>query len=58
MDGYSGREMQLILSKEEAKIKSQRQTIIGKLGVSSMKEAVKKFQHLDDESSRKLLQSQ
>jgi len=49
--------MQLILSKEEATIKSQRQTIIRKLGVSSMKEAVKKFQHLEYESPRKLLQS-
>ncbi|MFD9364351.1 LuxR family transcriptional regulator, partial [Priestia megaterium] len=57
LDGYSGREMQLILSKEEATIKSQRQTIIRKLGVSSMKEAVEKFQHLEYESSRKLLQS-
>ncbi|MED3934613.1 LuxR family transcriptional regulator [Priestia megaterium] len=57
LDGYSGREMQLILSKEEATIKSQRQTIIRKLGVSSMKDAVKKFQHLEYESSRKLLQS-
>lgn len=43
LDGYSGREMQLILSKEEATIKSQRQTIIRKLGVSSIKEAVKNF---------------
>ncbi|MGW9018055.1 LuxR family transcriptional regulator [Priestia megaterium] len=58
LDGYSGREMQLILSKEEATIKSQRQTIISKLGVSSMKETIEKFQHLEYESSRKLLQSQ
>jgi len=57
LDGYSRREMQLILSKEEDTIKSQRQTIIRKLGVSSMKEAVKKFQHLEYESPRKLLQS-
>ncbi|PEC42115.1 LuxR family transcriptional regulator [Priestia megaterium] len=49
--------MQLILSKEEATIKSQRQTIISKLGVSSMKEAIKKFQHLEYESPRKILQS-
>jgi len=56
LDGYSGREMQLILSKEEATITSQRQYIIHKLGVSSMKEAVKKFQHLEYESPRKLLQ--
>ncbi|MGE1115209.1 helix-turn-helix transcriptional regulator [Priestia megaterium] len=58
LDGYSGREMQLILSTEEAKIKSQRKTIIRKLGVFSMKEAVKKVQHLEYESPRKLLQSQ
>ncbi|MFE0301160.1 MULTISPECIES: LuxR C-terminal-related transcriptional regulator [Priestia] len=57
LDGYSGREMQLILSKEETTIKSQRQNIIRKLGVSSMKEAVKKFQHLEYESPRKILQS-
>ncbi len=57
LDGYSGREMQLILSKEEVTIKSQRQNIIHKLGVSSMKEAVKKFQHLEYESPRKILQS-
>ncbi|USL39540.1 LuxR C-terminal-related transcriptional regulator (plasmid) [Priestia megaterium] len=56
LDGYSGQEMQLILSKEETTIKSQRQNIIRKLGVSSMKEAVKKFQHLEYESPRKLLQ--
>jgi DNA-binding NarL/FixJ family response regulator len=56
LDGDSGREMQLILSKEEATITSQRQNIIHKLGVSSMKEAVKKFQHLEYESPRKLLQ--
>ncbi|QSX23881.1 LuxR family transcriptional regulator (plasmid) [Priestia megaterium] len=57
MDGYSGREMQLILSKEETAIKSQRQNIIRKLGISSMKEAVEKFQHLKYESPRKILQS-
>jgi len=57
LDGYSGQEMQLILSKEKTTIKSQRQNIIRKLGVSSMKEAVEKFQHLEYESSRKLLQS-
>ncbi|MGG0482412.1 LuxR C-terminal-related transcriptional regulator [Priestia aryabhattai] len=56
LDGYSGREMQVILSKEEATIKSQRKNIIRKLGVSSMKEAVEKFQHLEYESPRKLLQ--
>ncbi|WP_374187713.1 hypothetical protein ACEPPU_29955 (plasmid) [Priestia aryabhattai] len=39
--------MQLILSKEETTIKSQRQNIIRKLGVSSMKEAVKNFQPLE-----------
>ncbi len=49
--------MQLILSKEETTIKSQRQTIIRKLGLSSMKEAVEKFQHLEYESPRKLLHS-
>jgi DNA-binding NarL/FixJ family response regulator len=37
LDRYSGRDMQLILSKEETTIKSQRQHIIRKLGVSSMK---------------------
>ncbi|PEA35543.1 LuxR family transcriptional regulator [Priestia megaterium] len=57
MDGYSGREMQLILSKEETTIKLQRQNIIRKLGVSSMKEAVEEFQHLEYESPRKILQS-
>ena len=57
LDGYSGREMQLILSKEEATIKSQRQNIIRKLGVSSMNESVKNFQHLEYESPRKFLQS-
>ncbi|MCT9852654.1 LuxR C-terminal-related transcriptional regulator [Priestia megaterium] len=57
LDGYSGREIQLVLSKEEATIKSQRQNIIRKLGVFSMKESVKKFQHLEYESPRKLLQS-
>ncbi|MEH7485314.1 LuxR family transcriptional regulator [Priestia megaterium] len=49
--------MQLILSKEETTIKSQRQNIIRKLGVSSMREAVEKFQHLEYESPRKILQS-
>ncbi|MGV2503365.1 LuxR family transcriptional regulator [Priestia megaterium] len=57
LDGYSGREIQLILSKEETTIKSQRQNIIRKLGISSMKEAVKKFQHSEYESPRKILQS-
>jgi len=56
LDGYSGREMQVILSKEETTIKAQRQNIISKLGVSSMKEAVEKFQHLKYESPRKLIQ--
>jgi DNA-binding CsgD family transcriptional regulator len=56
LDGYSGREMQVILSKEETTIKAQRQNIIRKLGVSSMKEAVEKFQHLKYESPRKLIQ--
>jgi len=56
LDGYSGREMQLILSKEETTIKAQRQNIIRKLGVASMKEAVEKFQHLKYESPRKLIQ--
>lgn len=48
--------MQLILSKEEITNKSHRQNIIRKLDVSPMKETVKKFQHLEYESSRKLLQ--
>ncbi|MDH2449051.1 LuxR C-terminal-related transcriptional regulator (plasmid) [Priestia megaterium] len=56
LDGYSGQEMQVILSKEETTIKAQRQNIIRKLGVSSMKEAVEKFQHLKYESPRKLIQ--
>jgi len=37
LDRYSGRDMQLILSKEETTIRSERQHIIRKLGVSSMK---------------------
>lgn len=37
LDRYSGRDMQLILSKEETTIRSQRQHMIRKLGVSSMK---------------------
>ncbi|MBZ5482926.1 LuxR family transcriptional regulator [Bacillus sp. T_4] len=57
LDGYSGREMQLILSKEETTIKAQRQNIIRKLGVSSLKEAIEKFQHLEYESPRKIVQS-
>ena len=37
LDRYSGRDMQLILPKEETTIRSQRPHIIRKLGVSSMK---------------------
>ena len=37
LDRYSGRDMQLILSKKETTIRSQRQHITRKLGVSSIK---------------------
>jgi ATP/maltotriose-dependent transcriptional regulator MalT len=57
VDGYSGQEMQLLLSKGETTINSKRQNVVCKLDVSSMKEAVEKFQHLEYESPRKLLQS-
>jgi DNA-binding CsgD family transcriptional regulator len=58
LDRYSGRDMQLILSKGENTIRSQRQHIIRKLGVSSMKQAVGKLQNLAYESPRKFLQSE
>ncbi|AYE53587.1 LuxR family transcriptional regulator (plasmid) [Priestia megaterium NCT-2] len=50
--------MQLILSKGENTIRSQRPHIIRKLGVSSMKQAVGKLQNLAYESPRKFLQSE
>ncbi|QCR30333.1 LuxR family transcriptional regulator (plasmid) [Priestia megaterium] len=50
--------MQLILSKGENTIRSQRQHIIRKLGVSSMKQAVGKLQNLAYESPRKFLHSE
>lgn len=46
LDGHSASEMQEILFKEKATIKMQRRSILQKLNVSSMKEAVDEFQKI------------
>ncbi|WRU97878.1 hypothetical protein RYX51_22930 (plasmid) [Priestia filamentosa] len=43
LDGHSSSEMEKILFKDESAIKMQRRSIMGKLHVSSMQEAVQKI---------------
>ena len=52
VDGHSISEIQHILCKEESTIKKQRRSILQKLKVSSMEEAVLKFKMLDEKSIR------
>lgn len=46
LDGHSPSEMQEILFKEESTIKNQRRSILEKLSVSSMSEAVQQFKNI------------
>ncbi|MGW9019321.1 LuxR C-terminal-related transcriptional regulator [Priestia megaterium] len=46
LDGHSTSEMQEILFKEKSTIRMQRRSILQKLNVSSMEEAVDKFQKI------------
>lgn len=52
LDGYSITEMQDILFKEESTIKNQRRSILQKLDVSSMKEAINFYKKTTQTSSQ------
>ncbi|MEH7521277.1 response regulator transcription factor [Priestia megaterium] len=52
LDGHSITEMQNILFKEESTIKNQRRSILQKLNVSSMKEAVDFYKKTTETSSQ------
>ncbi|MDY0944288.1 helix-turn-helix transcriptional regulator [Priestia megaterium] len=52
LDGYSSTEMQDILFKEENTIKNQRRSILQKLNVSSMKEAIDFYKKTTQTSSQ------
>ncbi|MED3976357.1 helix-turn-helix transcriptional regulator [Priestia megaterium] len=52
LDGYSITEMQDILFKEESTIKNQRRSILQKLNVSSMKEAIDFYKKTTQTSSQ------
>ncbi|MEH7490001.1 helix-turn-helix transcriptional regulator [Priestia megaterium] len=52
LDGHSVKEMQGILFKEENTIKTQRRSILQKLNVSSMKEAVDSYKKTTQPSSQ------
>lgn len=52
LDGHSITEMQNILFKEESKIKNQRRSILQKLNVSSMKEAIDFYKKTTQTSSQ------
>ncbi|MGE7717778.1 response regulator transcription factor [Priestia megaterium] len=52
LDGHSVKEMQDILFKEENTIKSQRRSILQKLNVSSMKEAIDFYKKTTQTSSQ------
>ncbi|MCM3774121.1 helix-turn-helix transcriptional regulator [Priestia aryabhattai] len=52
LDGYSITEMQDILFKEESTIKNQRHSILQKLNVSSMKEAIDFYKKTTQTSSQ------
>ncbi|OLO26644.1 LuxR family transcriptional regulator [Priestia megaterium] len=52
LDGHSVKEMQDILFKEENTIKTQRRSILQKLNVSSMKEAIDFYKKITQTSSQ------
>lgn len=55
LDGHSVREMQDILFKEENTIKTQRRSILQKLNVSSMKEAIDFYKKTTQTSSQNFM---
>ncbi|MET1123072.1 helix-turn-helix transcriptional regulator [Priestia megaterium] len=55
LDGHSVKEMQDILFKEENTIKTQRRSILQKLNVSSMKEAIDFYKKITQTSSQNFM---